>query len=95
MCVNDAYKRSLRIGLYNYMGKQNTRLNAQVLRGFMHTDMTSFIVGLFMGVVLAVIMGGILFRFCLEHETVCQDERGITLCREVTTIYGPWGVANR
>lgn len=95
MCVNSAFKRSLRIGLYNYTGKQNTRLNAQVLRGFMHTDMTSFIVGLFMGVALAVIMGGVLFRCGLDHEKVCQDEHGITLCREVTTIYGPWGVENR
>lgn len=95
MCVNSAFKRSLRIGLYNYMGKHYTRLYAQVLRGFMHTDMTSFIVGLFMGVVLAVVMGGVLFRCGLDHETVCQDERGITLCREVTTIYGPWGVENR
>lgn len=95
MCVNDAYKRSSRIGLYNYMGKQNTRLYALVLRGFMHTDMTSFIVGLFMGVVLAVIMGGVLFRCGLDHEKVCQDERGIMLCREATTIYGPWRVENR
>lgn len=95
MCVNSAFKRSLRIGLYNYMGKQNTRLNAQVLRGFMHTDMTSFIVGLFMGVVLAVIMGGVLFRCGLDHEKVCQDKQGTTLCREVTPIYGPWGVENR
>lgn len=95
MRVNSAYKRSLRIDLYNYMSKHYTRLKALVLRGFMHTDITSFIVGLFMGVVLAVIMGGVLFRCGLDHEKVCQDEHGITLCREVTPIYGPWGVENR